>query len=94
MICPIPDCGATLTQRLHGEMTTLIGSISPLGHNHDPNCLTRRYQCANGHVSVVSKRRRCGFPGCDWRGKATCFCHPGEKVDEWPEEEARRLASE
>lgn len=65
---------------------TLVGYEKlPGGHNHDDNCRTRGYRCKNGHTFIVSRRNRCPVPGCDWRGKETCFCHPGQKVDEWPE---------
>ena len=76
-------CGEPLKfLREFGTLTTYVAYYSPPGHNHDDNCLTRFYQCKNGHTTIVSKRRRC--PICDWVGKETCFCHPGKKVDEWP----------
>lgn len=68
------------------ESTTLVGYLSPVGHNHDDNCLKRSYVCSNGHYQTLSKRRRCQV--CDWVGKEECFCHSGKKVDEWPEAEA------
>lgn len=85
MNCEI--CGEKLSV-LHGDffsgvMSTLIGYSSPPGHNHDDNCLTQMYTCPNGHKVKVSKRRTC--PKCDWKGKLTCFCHPGNKVDKWPD---------
>ena len=77
-----PDCG---TQMYHGEMTqTLVGYISPAGHNHDDNCRIRIYICENGHEHRISKRNSC--PACDWKGQDSCFCHGGKKVDSWPEE--------
>lgn len=68
-----------------GAMETCIGYLSPPGHDHDDNCLTKVYSCPNGHWLKVSKRRRCPAVGCDWVGKDECFCHPGKKFDEWPE---------
>jgi hypothetical protein len=67
-----------------GTTMTLVGYSSPPGHDHDDNCRLREYVCENGHRLTVSKRNKC--PKCDWKGKLTCFCHTGEKVDEWPED--------
>jgi hypothetical protein len=79
-------CGKPLDHvRGGGTEMTCVGFFSPPGHDHDDNCLKRVYVCADGHRTVVSKRRRCPAPGCDWKGKETCFCHPNPKVDEWPE---------
>ena len=60
---------------------TLVAYNSPAGHDHDDNCLIRNYICSNGHVKIVSLRRRCS--SCDWVGKDKCFCHPDKKVDKW-----------
>lgn len=66
-----------------GGYETLVSYHSPPGHNHDDNCLVQAYICNHcGHVHRISKRRTC--PVCDWKGKLTCFCHDGNKVDEWP----------
>lgn len=70
----------SLTAPFEGQ--TLVGYESPEGHEHDDNCLSRVYVCGNGHERKVSKRRSC--PACDWKGKTSCSCHPGEKVDTWP----------
>jgi len=71
------------------SMSTLMGAMYNLktGHKHDDNCLTRIYVCNQNseHQIKVSIRRRCETPGCEWRGKETCFCHPGTKLDEWPD---------
>jgi hypothetical protein len=83
-----------LCEKCQGEMRsanswireTLIGYYSPPGHNHDNNCRKREYECSCGNTKVISIRRRCPNPECDWVGKETCFCHEGPKVDEWPEE--------
>ena len=75
-------CGEQM--RCVSETSTLVGYVSPRGHNHDDNCVVRRYVCSNGHVYEVSKRNRC--PTCDWLGKESCSCHPGSKVNDWPVE--------
>ena len=81
-VCPL--CGKAMSCR--GTKSTLVGYISPVGHNHDDNCRFRDYICEGcGHRESVSKRNRC--PVCDWVGKERCFCHFGLKVDKWPEEE-------
>lgn len=80
-----PRCGEKLFYSNYGTFETLVGYSSPLGHDHDDNCLTRIYYCKSGHSIKLSKRRKCPHPDCDWIGKATCFCHPGKKIDEWPD---------
>lgn len=67
-------------------MTTYVGFISPVGHNHDDNCQTKNFLCKNGHKIIISKRNRCHVDGCNWMGRDKCHCHPGKKVDVWPEE--------
>ena len=67
-----------------GTSKTLVGYISPPGHNHDDNCRKRLYKCVNGHSFVVSKINTC--PACDWVGKKDCFCCPNGKQDKWPNE--------
>jgi len=80
-LCPL--CGKAMNCR--GTEATLVGYISPAGHNHDDNCRFRDYTCEGcGHRESVSKRNRC--PVCDWVGKERCFCHSGLKMDKWPEE--------
>lgn len=74
-------CGGDMM--LHGESETLVAYISPLGHNHDDNCVSQKYLCECGHAETVSIRNRCN--ACNWVGQSECFCHPGKKVDEWPE---------
>lgn len=75
-------CNGPLTDH-SGNIETLVGYESPPGHDHDDNCVTRVYRCAHGHVNRLSIRRSCS--ACDWRGRATCFCHGGTpKLDEWP----------
>ena len=63
--------------------STLVGYMSAPGHDHDDNCLTRRYRCANGHEQVVSVIRKCYNPECDWVGKTECWCCDS-KLDAWP----------
>lgn len=78
------ECDEEVRDLGRGTWQTLVGYSSPPGHNHDDNCLHSTYGCVNGHEQEVYLRRSCPNPECDWRGKATCGCHPGEKVEEWP----------
>lgn len=78
-------CGEDLIACESGTTQTLLGYQSMPGHDRDDNCLIKIYYCKNNHVQRVSKRRRCPNSDCDWMGKDVCFCHPGKKVDEWPE---------
>ena len=72
-----------------GETVTYVGYISPKGHNHNDNCRVRKYQCKYKHEKIISKRNKCSDRGlnrdCTWKGKETCGCHEGKKVDEWPD---------
>lgn len=63
---------------------TTVGYIHFNDHRHDDNCVNSTFTCAAGHKTKLSLRRTCPIPGCEWRGKPTCFCHEGEKVDRWP----------
>lgn len=81
-----PTCG---TESGHsGESTTLVGGgsftdASGISHNHDDNCLKRRYTCPScAHQWTEGVRRRCDTMYCEWRGKVSCPCH-GDKVDQW-----------
>lgn len=78
-----PECGELLVYSGF-ETTTLVGYVSPRGHNHDDNCVERMYTCKNDHKIFVSKINTC--PVCDWTGKKKCFCC-GEKQEKWPDEE-------
>ena len=65
-----------------GTCTTLVGFANgDCGKPHDNNCKSRCYKCPDGHTKIVWKQPSCA---CGWRGNLTCFCHPGEKVSEWP----------
>lgn len=77
---PCRRCGKPVTSYA-GDMSTLVGYSSEPGHNHDNNCRTRIFLCDDKHVTPIAVFHRCKFPGCDWVGKRTCFCHPGEKVE-------------
>ncbi len=79
-----PDCLADWAYHT-GTGQTLLGYCSPKGHKHDDNCRSRTYVCASGHKHRFSIRNKCDAEGCDWIGKAECFCHPGAKLAEWPE---------
>jgi hypothetical protein len=76
------ECGAKWV-KIGETSETSVGYFSPPGHDHNDNCLVRGYVCANGHVTRVSKRRSC--PACEWKGRTSCHCHYGTKVDKWPE---------
>ena len=83
MICD--QCEEQMAVGPWGETKTLVGYMSPPGHNHDDNCVKREYVCNNGHTKIISIRQRC--PTCDWVGKDYCGCCGGQKVDQWPEDE-------
>lgn len=85
MICS--ECSADVTYEYAGM--TLVGFYSPPGHNHDDNCYKRHYSCKCGHEWVESIIRTCPRPDCDWQGKTECFCHPGQKVKQWTDEETQ-----
>jgi hypothetical protein len=74
-----PDCGGPL--KSDGFGTTLLGYSSPPGHDHDINCRTGHFNCGDrSHARIeYSIRTTCPAPGCDWRGKEECWCHPGKK---------------
>lgn len=76
-----PECG--LVAECEGTEVTLVGYWSEPPHNHDDNCLNASYLCENGHRHWVHHQRKCPVEGCDWIGKLTCFCHPGQKVGIW-----------
>ena len=78
-----PTCGEPLTTD-GSTSSTLVGYISPPGHNHDDNCKKRQYSCSNGHIFTISKINSC--PSCDWTGKTDCFCCPDGKQESWPED--------
>lgn len=77
------DCGSEMTY--FGTMTTLVGYVSPPGHNHDDNCRTREYKCYNGHSILVSVRNVCPNATCDWKGKESCRTCQTILYDKWPE---------
>lgn len=80
-----PTCGDPIYS--DGTLTmTSVGYFGGLGqHRHDDNCVTRNYGCRNGHWWTLSVRRSCGEdPTCEWRGKESCDCHGGPKLDAWP----------
>ena len=81
------QCGELLHPVTGSTYETTVGQLGvvPPGHEHDNNCLSRFYVCKNGHRVHFFLRRRC--PACDWRGKETCFCHEGKKLDRWPEDD-------
>lgn len=74
------SCGKPFVAQLPGMMT-LVGYYSPPGHGHDDNCRTMYLFCEDKHATAIVIRNKCATKGCYWVGKATCWCHPGEKVD-------------
>lgn len=78
-----PECSESMEVLEQGR-TMIGGPIGlPAGHDHDPNCVSRIYACANGHRRKISIVNRC--PVCDWVQDRACFCHPDPKLDRWPE---------
>lgn len=68
-------CGRVAETRDMGDwITTLVGIWSPPGHNHDDNCIRGYLRCPCGLGTFVVPQRACGVEGCDWLGKADCFC--------------------
>ena len=83
MKCTEDSCNKPLMfDTSRGQFSTCVGYFSPEGHDHDDNCVSRRYVCYAGHIKMVSKRNTCSV--CNWKGKESCFCHPEGKVDKWP----------
>jgi hypothetical protein len=80
-----PECNGAFV-RASGACETCVGFFSPPGHDHNRNCLTRDYVCAQGHQTKVALIRTCPADGCDWRGKTSCFCCK-RFVEAWPEVE-------
>lgn len=79
------ECGAPMSSRGYG--TTLVGfnqQLCSAGNVHDDNCRNHRMRCANGHERRVNQRQTCA---CGWKGKLTCFCHEGEKIEFDPNEQ-------
>lgn len=78
-----PSCGAPFVRADPFIERTLVGYVSPPGHNHDDNCALRGFYCMDGHGTLVRRRNRCD--ACNWRGAETCNIHPPHiDVDEWP----------
>ena len=76
-------CGASFIA-YGAEQSTLVGSLFAMpGHDHNNNCLTRRYTCEAGHGTTIALVRRC--PACDWTGKRSCGVCNATFVDQWPE---------
>jgi hypothetical protein len=78
-------CGKPLIEMSRNVMSTLLGYFDLGGHHHDDNCQSRQAVCEDGHRTKLSVRRTCATEGCEWRGKEKCFCHPGVKLDAWPD---------
>ena len=81
-----PNCGIHSTYISEGE--TLVGysrhiDSKGISHLHDDNCQKRYYQCSCGTKWIESIRRTCSNKNCNWKGKESCPCHKGMKVDKW-----------
>ena len=75
--CPV--CGLACNSRGYSE--TLVGFLSPNGHDHDGNCRTFTFICDAGHAFTVRPINTCPADGCDWKGRAECgVCGPAVKV--------------
>lgn len=68
-------CGRPLVRHTE-ETETCMGYLSPPGHDHNDNRMSRTYRCAEGHPTTVTLIRSC--PVCEWRGETD------GRVDEWP----------
>ncbi len=93
---PMPEqceCGAAWATIGEDVCETCVGY-----NGHDDNCATRTLLCAAGHKRKISVRRTCAtthyddidhrgeaHAACDWKGKASCWCHHYLKLDAWPE---------
>lgn len=76
MLCN--ECGEKMVDQ-GVYCTTLVGYMNgECGRKHDDNCVAHMLQCKNKHERVVQVRASCP---CGWKGKLTCFCHDGEKVE-------------
>jgi len=49
------ECGEEMTGS-EGTSSTYAGYISPPGHNHDNNCVSRLYRCKNGHTRRIFRQ--------------------------------------
>lgn len=81
--CIVDGCDADYVAGDSSCWVTAVGYFSPPGHNHDDNCRTYAYACAEGHVASISPINRCHKRGCGWVGKDSCFCT--NKVPSLPE---------
>lgn len=61
-------CGSDYDCRWGVFKTCLGYPDSPTGHDHDGNAESRAYRCAHGHVTWLSRRRRCDAEGCSFVG--------------------------
>lgn len=80
-------CGGPITHHV-GDLSTLVGFIKHPNEDprcdHDDNCVLRIFRCDKEHNNDVHIRRICPNPDCDWKGKETCFCHEGAKIEDYP----------
>jgi len=76
------DCGEELTYDYNHEWRTLVAYHVVEGHDHDDNCITRRYVCPNEHRKTIGIINKCSNKDCGWVGKKKCLCCI--KVEAWP----------
>ena len=61
--------------------STLVGYMSPKGHDHDDNCRKFDFTCSNNHHFKIRAQNTC--PACDWKGSPVCYtCGDNVKVYE------------
>ena len=73
------ECGEPMASR--GYSSTLVGyggNPCKAGFFHDDNCHKHDMVCTNGHHRMVAQRQTCP---CGWKGKLTCGCHEGDKLE-------------
>jgi hypothetical protein len=88
-----PHCGGAFVWGADTCETNVGSPVSPPGHDHDDNCLTRAFHCVNGHFTVGSIQRSCSTPGCEWKGKVMCCGYNGgPKWTRWPIAKMERQA--
>ena len=81
------NCKCNKKMKLIVETRTLVGFFSPEGHNHDDNCIVRKFVCFDCKESYKESRVNvCSAEGCNWSGKKACECHGGMKIKKWSDD--------
>ena len=52
------ECGKPFVTMREGS-STLVGYISPPGHDHDDNCKTNHFECEDGHNTNITIQNQC-----------------------------------